>query len=155
MGHGPMTDQPPARRLYVPMRARHPGEPHRVSTPLELLFDLCFVVAVAQAAVGLDHAFVENHVLTGVLQYLMVFFAIWWAWMNFTWFASAYDNDDVPYRLAVFVQMAGALILAAGVPAMFETRSPNLATIGGYVVMRLALVAQWLRAAASDPGHRR
>ena len=51
----------------------------------------------------------------------MVFFAIWWAWMNFTWFASAYDCDDVPYRLAVFVQIAGALILAAGVPAMFET----------------------------------
>ena len=55
----------------------------------------------------------------------MVFFAIWWAWMNFTWFASAYDCDDVPYRLAVFVQIAGALILAAGVPAMFETHVPN------------------------------
>ena len=36
--------------------------------------------------------------------------------MNFTWFASAYDNDDVPYRLAVLVQIAGVLILAAGVP---------------------------------------
>jgi len=32
-----------------------------------------------------------------------VFFAIWWAWMNFTWFASAYDADDVAYRLAVLV----------------------------------------------------
>ena len=84
----------------------------------------------------------------------MVFFAIWWAWMNFTWFASAYDCDDVPYRLAVFVQIAGALILAAGVPAMFETRAPNVATLTGYVVMRLAIVAQWLRAAASDPDHR-
>ena len=52
----------------------------------------------------------------------MVFFAIWWAWMNFTWFASAYDCDDVPYRLTMFVQIAGALILAAGVPAMFEHR---------------------------------
>jgi low temperature requirement protein LtrA len=29
-------------------------------------------------------------------SYLIVFFAIWWAWMNFTWFASAYDTDDVP-----------------------------------------------------------
>ena len=61
----------------------------------------------------------------------MVFFAIWWAWMNFTWFASAYDCDDVPYRLAVFVQIAGALILAGGIPSMFETREPNLATVGG------------------------
>ena len=46
----------------------------------------------------------------------MVFFAIWWAWMNFTWFASAYDTDDVPYRLLTLVQMAGVLVLAAGVP---------------------------------------
>ena len=35
------------------------------------------------------------------MGFAMVFFAIWWAWMNFTWFASAYDSDDVPYRLAV------------------------------------------------------
>ena len=81
----------------------------------------------------------------------MVFFAIWWAWMAFTWFASAYDCDDVPYRLLVFVQIAGALLMAAGITAMFETRTPNIATVGGYVVMRLALVVQWLRASASDP----
>ena len=84
----------------------------------------------------------------------MVFFAIWWAWMNFTWFASAYDNDDVPYRLAVFVQITGALIVAGGIPAMFESRTPNLAVIGGYVVMRMAMVAQWLRASAADPERR-
>ena len=40
--------------------------------------------------------------------------------MNFTWFASAYDTDDVFYRLMVFVQMAGVLILAAGVPRAFD-----------------------------------
>ena len=102
-----------------------PDEHHRVSTPLELLFDLCFVVAVAQGAAGLDHSFVENHVVTGTIQYLMVFFAIWWAWMNFTWFASAYDNDDVPYRLTVLVQIAGSLVMAAGIPRLFTT-----ATVG-------------------------
>ena len=86
------------------MRARSPHEPHRAATPLELLFDLVFVVAIAQAASGLHHAISEAHALQGLFGYLMVFFAIWWAWMNFTWFASAYDSDDVPYRLAVFVQ---------------------------------------------------
>ncbi|MGH9312612.1 MAG: low temperature requirement protein A [Vicinamibacterales bacterium] len=136
------------------MTARSPHEAHRTATPLELFFDLVFVVAIAQAASGLHHSIAEAHALTGLIGYLMVFFAIWWAWMNFTWFASAYDCDDVPYRLAVFVQIAGVLILAAGVPAMFETRTPNLATVGGYVVMRLAVVAQWLRASASDPEHR-
>ncbi len=136
------------------MTARSPHEHHRAATPLELLFDLVFVVAIAQAASGLHHAVGEAHAVQGLVGFLMVFFAIWWAWMNFTWFASAYDCDDVAYRLAVFVQITGALIMAAGVPAMFETHEPNLATITGYVVMRLAMVAQWLRAAASDPGRR-
>jgi low temperature requirement protein LtrA len=99
------------------MKARSPHEHHRAATPLELFFDLVFVVAIAQAASGLHHAIGEAHALQGLVGYLMVFFAIWWAWMNFTWFASAYDCDDVPYRLAVFVQISGALILAAGVPA--------------------------------------
>jgi low temperature requirement protein LtrA len=136
------------------LTARSPHEGHRAATPLELLFDLVFVVAIAQAASGLHHAIAEAHAADGLVGYLMVFFAIWWAWMNFTWFASAYDSDDVPYRLAVFVQITGALMLAAGVPAMLEARAPNAAILGGYVVMRLAMVAQWLRAAASDPGHR-
>jgi low temperature requirement protein LtrA len=133
------------------MRPRSPHEPHRVATPLELLFDLVFVVAIAEAASGLHHAIAAHHTVDGLTGYLMVFFAIWWAWMNFTWFASAYDTDDVPYRLLVFVQITGALIVAGGVPAMFDARAPNLATIGGYVLMRLAMVAQWLRASMSDP----
>ena len=136
------------------MRARSPHEPHRVSTPLELFFDLVFVVAIAQAAGGFHHAITEGHAAQGVVSYLMVFFAIWWAWMNFTWFASAYDPGDVPYKLAVLVQITGALIVAAGIPAMFEAHAPNGATVGGYVVMRLAMVGQWLRASASDPDRR-
>jgi low temperature requirement protein LtrA len=69
--------------------------------------------------------------------------------MNFTWFASAYDPDDIAYRLAVFVQMTGALIFAAGVSGFFEG-DLTIGTIG-YVVMRFAMVGQWLRAAACDP----
>lgn len=143
-----------ASPLRARMLARSPDEPHRVSTPLELFFDLVFVVAIAQAASGLHHAVAENHVAAGVGGYLMVFFAIWWAWMNFSWFASAYDCDDLPYRLTVFVQITGALSLAAGITQLFEHRVPNVAVLGGYVVMRLAMVAQWLRAAAGDPSHR-
>jgi low temperature requirement protein LtrA len=73
--------------------------------------------------------------------------------MNFTWFASAYDTDDVPYRLVTFVQISGVLILAAGVPRAFEGDAAIVTA--GYVVMRLALAAQWLRAAAGDPVHGR
>ncbi|CBG72338.1 putative integral membrane protein [Streptomyces scabiei 87.22] len=62
--------------------ARGRGEEHRVASPLELLFDLCFVVAVAQAGVQLVHSVAEAHAAEGIANYAMVFFAIWWAWMN-------------------------------------------------------------------------
>ncbi len=135
------------------MVARSASEPHRPATTLELFFDLCFVVAVAQASSALHHALAENHVGHGLLGFLLVFFAIWWAWMNFTWFASAYDTDDVPYRLATMVQMAGVLVLAAGVPRAFDSGDFTVVTLG-YVVMRFALVGQWLRAAHGDPERR-
>jgi low temperature requirement protein LtrA len=139
---------------YRPMAPRRVDEKHRASTPLELFFDLCFVVAVAQAAARLHHDLSAGHLGHAVLSYVMVFFAIWWAWMNFTWFASAYDTDDGPYRLATLVQITGALILAAGVPRAFDGTDFGVITLG-YVVMRLATVGQWLRAAATDVSHRR
>jgi low temperature requirement protein LtrA len=145
---------PAAGGWYRPMVARPPDEEHRSATVLELFFDLCFVVAVAQAAASLDHQVADGHVGDGVVGYATVFFAIWWAWMNFTWFASAYDTDDVVYRLTTLVQISGALILAAGVPAAMDGGDLTVIT-AGYVVMRLAMVAQWLRAAGSDPPHRR
>jgi low temperature requirement protein LtrA len=135
------------------MRGRNPADAHRASTPLELLFDLCFVVAVASAASALHHDLVEGLIWHGLINYLVVFFAIWWPWMNFTWFASAYDTDDVQYRLLTFVQIAGVLIVAAGVPDAFNQQDFTVMVVG-YVVMRIALVAQWLRAAREDPKRR-
>lgn len=138
----------------IPMTGRSTDERHRVSSPLELLFDLTFVVAIAQVAGRLALAGEEGHLLSKLPLYCMVFFAIWWAWMNFTWFASAYDTDDVPYRLMTLVQMAGVLVLAAGVPAAFDDEN-FAAIIVGYLIMRLALVGQWLRAAVEHPEGRK
>jgi len=137
-----------------PMVARDVEEPHRVSTPLELFFDLCFVVAVAAAAGELHHAEGHpDHLSTDVVSYLMVFFAIWWAWMNVTWFASAYDSNDVQWRISIFIVIAGALVLAAGVPSAFTDHDFLVVTIG-YCIMRTSLVLLWLRAAHDDPPHR-
>src|SRR6478752_9560465 len=147
------TPQPPALRWRVPMTGRPVDEEHRVATPLELLFDLTFVVAVAQVAAELAHGIADDQVGDSVLGFVMVFFAIWWAWMNFTWFASAYDTDDVPYRLLTLVQITGALVLAAGASEALEHEDFTVIT-WGYVIMRLAMVTQWLRAARSDPEHR-
>jgi low temperature requirement protein LtrA len=131
------------------MVARDLGEPHRASSPLELLFDLTFVAAVSQVAGRFAHAVAEGHVEDAVAPFLMVFFAIWWAWMNFTWFASAYDTDDVPYRVMTFVQMAGVLLLAAGVPAAFDGDFTTVTF--GYLVMRVGLASLWVRAAIAHP----
>ncbi|WP_079142332.1 low temperature requirement protein A [Streptomyces sp. LUP30] len=145
----------PARRHPLrKLTARRRGEAHRVASPLELFFDLCFVVAIAQAGVQLVHAVAESHAGEGILNYAMVFFAIWWAWMNFTWFASAYDNDDALYRVVTLVQIAGVLVLAAGVSRAVEEHE-FLAVWLGYVIMRLAMSSQWLRVAYSTEGPER
>ncbi|MEV4786629.1 low temperature requirement protein A [Streptomyces tuirus] len=140
----------PVRRLL----ARGRDEAHRTASPLELFFDLCFVVAVAQAGIELVHSVAEGHAGQGILDYAMVFFALWWAWMNFTWFASAYDNDDVLYRVVTLVQIAGVLVLAAGVSRAFEDHE-FLVVWMGYAIMRVAMSAQWLRAARAAQGPER
>lgn len=136
-----------------PMAPRDPAEAHRTATPLELLFDLVFVVAIASAAAELHHGLSANH-LSAVVGFVLVFFAIWWAWMSYTWFASAYDCDDVVYRVLTFTIMSGSLLLAAGVPDLFDDGQSGV-VVAGYAVMRLGMVALWLRAAAAHPEGRR
>lgn len=135
---------------FFNMTGRSPDQHHRAATPLELFFDLVFVVAIASAAAQLHHGFIANHVLEASLSFIMVFFAIWWAWMGFTWFASAFDVDDVPYRILVAVQMFGSLVIASGVADVFEEHSFARVTIG-YAIMRLGLIGLWLRAYYSLP----
>ena len=56
------------------------------------------------------------------------------------------------------LQMVGVLILALGLPAMFQSfehdHLDNRAMVLGYVVMRIPMVAQWARAGRQDPGRR-
>ncbi|HEU0206087.1 MAG TPA: low temperature requirement protein A [Pseudolysinimonas sp.] len=139
------------RQLHVRMRGRS-TEGHRASTPLELLFDLTFVVAIASLTVELAHGLVTGHP-GAIPAFLMVFAAVWWAWINFTWFASAFDVDDALYRVLTLVQMAGVLVLAAGVPTGFEHNDFRAITVG-YVIMRVAILGQWLRAGIEHPQNR-
>ena len=139
---------------YRPMAPRAIDEQHRTSTSLELFFDLCFVIAVARTSAAFEHEIAAGRIAHAVIGYALVFFSIWWAWMNFTWFSSAYDTDDVFYRLLTLVQITGALIMAAGAVRSLEHYDFAVVTLG-YVVMRLAMMSQWLRAAYSDPERRR
>jgi low temperature requirement protein LtrA len=141
------------------MVGRDPHERHRVATPLELLFDLTFVIAFGVAASEFAHALAAGHVGVGLTGFFFATFATCWAWINFTWFASAYDTDDWIYRVLTMVQMVGVLILALGIPPFFASiehggHLRNELLVAGYVVMRIALVAQWLRAARQNPERR-
>jgi low temperature requirement protein LtrA len=151
---GPVT----AHRIRR-MSGRDPHEEHRVATPLELLFDLTFVVAFGTAANELAHMLAENHVGAGLLGFSFATFAVCWAWINFAWFASAYDTDDWIYRLMTMLQMVGVIVLALGLPPMYASiehggHVDNRVMVAGYVVMRVSLAGQWLRAAAQDPSRR-
>jgi low temperature requirement protein LtrA len=86
-------------------------------------------------------------------------FAVCWAWVNFTWFASAYDTDDWIYRITTMVQMLGVLVLAMGVPAVFASfdaggHIDNATMVLGYIIMRVAMLLQWLRAAKQNPSRK-
>ena len=132
------------------MNGRDIHESHRVSTPLELLFDLVFVVAIAATASELHHALSQHHIWSGIAQFAFSFFAIFWAWLNYSWFASAYDTDDRWFRLLTMLQMFGALVMAVGVAQFATDNARTVVAVLGYVIMRLALATQWLRAAKQD-----
>lgn len=139
---------------------RDPHEAGRAATTLELLFDLVFVVAIGQAADQLARLLAEGHMLAAIGGYAFTMLAALWAWVNFSWFSSAFDTDDWLHRIATMVQMVGATILGFGIPAVFHSLDAsegidNGVMVAGYVVMRIALVFQWLRAAGQSPQYRK
>ncbi len=142
------------------MAGRDPHENGRVATSLELFYDLVFVVGFSVAGIQVGHALAEGHFQSAIIGYLLCTFAATWAWINFAWFTSAFDTDDWFFRLTVLVQMIGVAIIAIGIPAVFTSLEghehlDNRVLVIGYIVMRIGMVAQWLRAAAQSPAHRK
>jgi low temperature requirement protein LtrA len=152
-----MSDR--TRHGVMLMRGRDPHEQNRAATPLELLFDLTFVIAFGMAADLLTEQLVTGHIGQGILGFAFATFAVSWAWINFTWFASAYDTDDWVFRLMTMVQMVGVIVLALGLPRMFHSLDSgehveNGVMVLGYVIMRIPMGFQWLRASRQDSDRR-
>ncbi|GAA3130149.1 low temperature requirement protein A [Streptomyces rectiviolaceus] len=144
-----------SRRL-IPMTGRDPEEHGRTSSPLELLFDLTFVVAVGTAASHFAEMVAAGHTGQAVTAFLLAMFAISVAWISFSWFASAFGTDDWLYRALTMLQMIGVVVFSLGLPAMFHSVEEGghlelRAMVIGYVVMRIAMVLQWWRAARESP----
>ncbi|MEV0618391.1 low temperature requirement protein A [Nonomuraea sp. NPDC050404] len=141
---------------HRPLSGRNPEETHRAATPLELLYDLTFVVAFGTAANELAHYLAEGHLRTAVLGFGFAILAVAWAWMNYSWFASAYDNDDWVFRVATMVQMVGVIVLALGIEDLFASIDRGTAVnvvvmVLGYVVMRVSMVFLWALVVRHDP----
>jgi low temperature requirement protein LtrA len=156
MATGAAADRAHHRRHLV---GRDPGEAHRAATPLELLFDLTFVVAFGIAADELAKYLAEGRVWSGIAGFAFATFAVAWAWINYSWFASAYDTDDWVFRLATMVQMVGVIVLALGLEPAFASIAggdtlDNGVMVAGYVVMRVPMVFLWAQVARDDPERR-
>ncbi|WP_246212306.1 low temperature requirement protein A [Streptomyces abyssomicinicus] len=162
---GPSAGPPPEPtrhrvRRRARMTGRDPKEPGRTATPLELLFDLTFVVAVGTAASQVAEMLAEGHVRAAAAAFAPAMFAIVLAWINYSWFASAFGTDDWLDRVLTMVQMIGVVVLSLGLPALFHSveggeRLELRVIVAGYVVMRLAMMAQWSRVAHESPTYRR
>ena len=125
-----------------------------------MLFDLTFATCFSFAASQFATELAEGRYMAASLGFGFASFAICWAWINFSWFSSAYDTDDWLFRITTMVQMIGVLVLAVGLRPMSASiergqRLDNSVMVLGYVIMRVAMVSQWLRAAKQDPLRRR
>jgi low temperature requirement protein LtrA len=111
----------------------------RGTTWLELFFDLCFVAAVAALADGL----VALPTLGRIAAFAGLFVTVWWAWMSFTWFSTAWDNDDVIHRLGMLTAMFLVVVLAAAVPGVY--RGNDALYVLAYASMQGVIVLMFLR----------
>ena len=142
------------------MTGRDPHQEGRVATGLELFYDLVFVVGFSVATTLAGHQFAEAHYTAAFIGFFLCTFAAIWAWINFAWFASAFDTDDWVFRVVTLVQMGGVAIIAVGMPPVFDSVAhggdiDNRILILGYIVMRVGMVIQWLRAASQSAQCRR
>jgi low temperature requirement protein LtrA len=124
------------------------GDEERV-TPLELFFDLVFVLALTQCT-ALTAA---TPTWEGLAQGLLVLGVLWWSWVGYAWLTSVVDPEEGAVRLVMFLAMAAFLICALCVPEAFGSEALLFAL--AYGVVRVAHILLFLLASRDDPGLRR
>ncbi len=137
------ASEPPRRSGF--RAALREGE--RVS-PLELFFDLVFVLAITQCTALMIH----HPTWDGLAQGLLVLGVLWWTWVGYSWLTSVVDPEDDAVRLTIFVAMAGVLVLALCVPKAFGSLGLTFAI--AYGVVRSAHIALFTLASRDDPALR-
>jgi low temperature requirement protein LtrA len=131
------------RRLTAVLRSEE-----RV-TPLELFFDLVFVLALTQCTALMA----ENPTWTGLGQGLLVLGVLWWSWVGYAWLTSVVDPEEGVVRFAIFAAMAALLVAALCVPEAFGDRGLLFAC--AYAVVRIGQIILFVVASRDDPALRR
>ena len=135
-----------AARSSRPVTVMRTGD--RVS-PLELFFDLVFVLALTQCTALMA----DNPTWEGLGQGLLVLGVMWWAWVGYSWLTSVVDPEEGIVRFAILAAMAAALVASLCIPDAFGDL--GLLFAGAYAVLRGAHIVLFLVASRDDPVFRR
>jgi low temperature requirement protein LtrA len=118
-------------------------------TPLELFFDLVFVLALTQCTALI----VAEPTWLGATKGLAVLAVLWWSWVGYAWLTSVVDPEEGAVRLVIFAAMAALLVAALCVPGAFEADALLFAC--AYGVVRAAHIMLFVIASRDDPDLRR
>jgi low temperature requirement protein LtrA len=117
-------------------------------TPLELFFDLVFVLALTQCTALMA----AEPTWTGLAKGVLVLGVLWWAWVGYAWLTSVVDPEEGAVRIVMFAAMAALLVVALCVPDAFGDTALLFAI--AYGLVRAAHIALFLLASRDDPAFR-
>jgi low temperature requirement protein LtrA len=117
-------------------------------TPLELFFDLVFVLALTQCTALMAN----DPTWHGVAQAMLVLGVMWWSWVGYAWLTSVVNPEEGSVRILVLAAMAAFLVVALCVPGAFDDDALLFAC--AYGIVRYAQNGLLLVAARDDPGLR-
>jgi low temperature requirement protein LtrA len=117
-------------------------------TPLELFFDLVFVLALTQCTALMA----DTPTWEGLAKGVLVLGVLWWSWVGYSWLTSVVDPEEGAVRLVIFGAMAGLLVAALSVPVVFNDTALLFAC--AYGIVRVAHIALFLVASRDDPALR-
>jgi low temperature requirement protein LtrA len=113
-------------------------------TPLELFFDLVFVLAITQCTALMSH----HPTWDGLIQGMLVLGILWWAWVGYAWLTNVLDPEEGAVRLVMFGAMAALLIVALAVPEAFGSLALVFAL--AYGAVRIAHIGLFILASPED-----
>ena len=117
-------------------------------TPLELFFDLVFVLALTQCTALMA----DNPSWGGVGKGLLVLGVLWWSWVGYAWLTSVVNPEEGSIRFAIFAAMAALLVVALCVPEAFGDSRMLFAV--AYAGVRFGQIALFILASRDEPALR-